>query len=106
MLSLLTVLVADPDDERWGLQLAKSAGIRSPTVYRALARLELAGWVTSAAEPIDPKAQGRPRRRMYRLTPGGLDEAKRLVLAKREHQTPTPTRSSAHPSHGPHGATA
>jgi hypothetical protein len=42
------------------------------TLYKALARLEQAGLLTSSWE--DPglgEAEGRPRRRLYRVTPGG-----------------------------------
>jgi DNA-binding PadR family transcriptional regulator len=42
------------------------------TLYKALARLEQAGLLTSSWE--DPglgEAEGRPRRRLYRVTPSG-----------------------------------
>jgi DNA-binding PadR family transcriptional regulator len=34
------------------------------------------GWLTSRWEEIDPRAEGRPARRCYRLTPDGLQLAK------------------------------
>jgi PadR family transcriptional regulator PadR len=42
------------------------------TLYKALARLERAGLLTSSWEDPDlAEAGGRPRRRLYRVTPGG-----------------------------------
>ena len=46
-----------------------------------LARLETVGWLTSRWEDIDPRAEGRPARRYYRLTPDGLELA-RAALAR------------------------
>jgi DNA-binding PadR family transcriptional regulator len=94
MLDLLEVLAADPNAEWWGLALAKAAGVRSPTIYRALARLEAARWVTSMPEEVDPALAGRPRRRLYRLTPVGANEAARL-LSEQERREPTLAASAA-----------
>ena len=42
------------------------------TLYKALARLERAGLLTSSWEDPDlAQAQNRPRRRLYRVTPSG-----------------------------------
>jgi PadR family transcriptional regulator PadR len=105
MLCLLEVLISDPDAEWWGLALSKVAGIRSPTVYRALARLEAARWVTSLPEEIHPALEGRPRRRLYRLTSDGRCEAARL-LAVRETEEATPTANAAQWGFRPRGAMA
>jgi DNA-binding PadR family transcriptional regulator len=94
MLRLLEVLADNPSVEWWGLALAKAAGIQSPTIYRALARLETARWVTSSPEEIDPALEGRPRRRLYRLTPHGLREATRLVA---DHADENPARATSTP---------
>ena len=83
MLRLLEALIADPDADWWGLALAEAAGIRSATVYRALARLEAAGWVSSAWEEVDPAHEGRPRRRLYRLTSSGARESCRVLDKQR-----------------------
>lgn len=95
MLRLLEVLAGDPNIEWWGLALAKAADIQSPTIYRALARLETARWVTSSPEEIDPSLEGRPRRRLYRLTPHGVREATRLLA---DHTDENPARAATTPS--------
>jgi DNA-binding PadR family transcriptional regulator len=46
-----------------------------------LARLETAGWLTSEWEAIDPREAGRPRRRYYKLTALGQNNA-RAALAE------------------------
>lgn len=38
------------------------------TLYKALARLEREGLLTSRWEEIDASVEGRPRRRLYRVT--------------------------------------
>jgi DNA-binding MarR family transcriptional regulator len=103
MLRLLEVLVADLDTEWWGLALAKVAGIRSPTVYRSLARLEAARWVTSTTEKTAPSSGAKPRRRLYRLTADGVDEAERLLA--REGKAAKHTSSAGQRQFGYGGAT-
>ena len=70
-LQLIGVLLAEPEAEWYGLQLAGEAGLKSGSVYVVLGRLEQAGWLTSRWEEIDPSAEGRPRRRLYALTGEG-----------------------------------
>lgn len=41
------------------------------TLYPLLARLEKAGWLKGRWENGSPKKMGRPRKRLYRLTPTG-----------------------------------
>ncbi len=41
------------------------------TLYKALARLERANLLESRWEEIEPAVEGRPRRRLYRITPAG-----------------------------------
>src|SRR5690242_11086038 len=72
---VLEALLADPDAELYGLELARAAGLPTGTVHPILARLEGTGWVTSRWEDVDPSAAGRPPRRYYRLTPSGIREA-------------------------------
>lgn len=68
-------------DEAYGLEICQQAGLATGTVHPILARLERAGWATSQWEDIDPKTEGRPARRYYRLTPEGAPAATR-ALAK------------------------
>ena len=77
VLKVVSAMLADPDAERYGLDLMTDTGLASGTLYPILVRLERAGWVSSQWEAIDPVAEGRPSRRYYRLTPHGLIAARR-----------------------------
>jgi hypothetical protein len=63
------------------VEIGHAAGLPSGTVHPILARLEGVGWLESRWEEIDPRAEGRPARRYYRLTPDGLELA-RSALAR------------------------
>jgi DNA-binding PadR family transcriptional regulator len=78
---VLRALLEDPAGEHYGLEIAKSAGLASGSLYPILARLEQADLVESYWEDIDQSAAGRPRRRYYRLTQDGAVQA-RQVLAE------------------------
>jgi PadR family transcriptional regulator, regulatory protein PadR len=79
LLKVLRVLLSDPNGDHYGLELARASGLPSGTVYPILVRLEQAGWLTSAWEDIDEAAEGRRRRRYYRLTAEGLPAARGLL---------------------------
>jgi PadR family transcriptional regulator, regulatory protein PadR len=78
---VLRTLLANPSQERYGVEIGSAAGLPSGTVHPILARLEGVGWLTSRWEEIDPRAEGRPARRYYQLTPDGLELA-RSALAR------------------------
>lgn len=78
---VLRALLADPDQELYGLQIGEAAGLPSGTVHPMLARLEGAGWVESRWEDIDPRAEGRPARRYYRLSADGVLAARQALAA-------------------------
>jgi PadR family transcriptional regulator, regulatory protein PadR len=78
---VLRTLLADPSKELYGVEIGQAAGLPSGTVHPILARLETVGWLTSRWEDIDPRTEGRPARRYYRLTPAGLELA-RAALAR------------------------
>lgn len=65
---VLRALLSDPDVELYGLQLVEHTGLPPGTIYPIMARLEAAGWLASRWEDVDERAEGRPRRRYYRLT--------------------------------------
>jgi PadR family transcriptional regulator len=69
---LLAVLVVEPSEWRYGLDLMRATGQPSGSLYPMLTRLETAGWLDAEWEDIDPAVEGRPARRCYRLTPDGL----------------------------------
>lgn len=72
---------------RYGFDVMEACGLPSGTVYPALRRLEKADLLTSRWErDADARADGRPRRRIYELTPDGLDalqEAERKLSEMR-----------------------
>jgi PadR family transcriptional regulator, regulatory protein PadR len=74
-LKVLEAFLENPTDELSGSEVHKRSGVASGTLYPILLRLESAGWFASRWEDIDPVSAGRPRRRLYRLTRGGLARA-------------------------------
>ena len=80
----------------YGFQLAKTIVDRAKastaltthgTLYKALARMEDAGLLTSAWEAPDPAAaDGRPRRRLYEITGAG----ERALAAHQAQHPATP----------------
>lgn len=78
-LTVLSEMLSRPADEWYGLELTREANLASGTLYPILNRLEEAGWLTSLWENIDPAAEKRPRRRLYRLTDKGADNARQEV---------------------------
>ncbi|MCT2588114.1 PadR family transcriptional regulator [Actinophytocola gossypii] len=69
---VLHALLEDPSREMYGLEICAAAGLPSGTIHPILARLEKVGWLRSHWENIDPREEGRPRRRYYRLDPNGI----------------------------------
>ncbi|MBG0567990.1 PadR family transcriptional regulator [Actinoplanes aureus] len=86
---ILAVLLAEPDADRYGLELMQATGLASGSLYPILHRLQEAGWLAAHWEEIDPSAEGRPARRFYRLTPDGVVSA-RQALAELRAQTSVP----------------
>jgi|HubBroStandDraft_3_1064219.scaffolds.fasta_scaffold484676_2 PadR family transcriptional regulator PadR len=60
-----------------GADISKETGIPSGTLYPILFRLEQARWITSEWENVDPSQVGRPRKRLYTLTPLGHRESRK-----------------------------
>lgn len=78
-LAVLGALLESPTKPRYGLDISRAAGLATGTVYPILARLEADGWVESYWEDIDAAAEGRPRRRYYRLVGTAVPAAKAEV---------------------------
>ncbi|MCX4673544.1 PadR family transcriptional regulator [Streptomyces sp. NBC_01381] len=96
---VLRALLENPARERYGLELCELAGLPSGTIYPILARLEQIGWLDSTWEdPAVHEAAGRPRRRFYRITEDGAEQA-RLALARsyRAGKSPLPGWAVARP---------
>jgi len=81
-LDVLEVLI-EAADELHGFALAKAAHRPTGSVYLILSRLEEAGWVESNWETANTQNEGRPRRRFYRLTPGGFAVARETLTKRR-----------------------
>ncbi|TDD04436.1 PadR family transcriptional regulator [Nonomuraea deserti] len=78
--ALLRVLLAEPERDWYGLELCELAGMPSGTVYPILARLEQVGWLESRwEEPETHAGRARPRRRYYRITADGAEQASDAV---------------------------
>jgi DNA-binding PadR family transcriptional regulator len=80
---VLDVLLADPAEELYGLRIGVEAGLPSGTVHPILARLEGLGWLESRWEDVDPREEGRPPRRYYRLTATGVRDARAALAGAR-----------------------
>jgi PadR family transcriptional regulator PadR len=91
---VLRTLLAEPLREMYGLEICAEAHLPSGTIHPILARLEGLGWVESHWEDIDTHAEGRPRRRYYRLTADGADLA---CGALARATTPISTFTGLHP---------
>lgn len=79
---VLSVFLDDPTRPRYGLELSKAARLYTGTLYPLLSRFERSGWLDSYWEDVDESLEGRPRRRMYRLTPTGRTRAMEAIEAK------------------------
>lgn len=89
-LQVLRALLDGPADQHYGLEISKLSGLPTGSIYPILTRLEIAGWVTSTWEDIDESAQGRRRRRYYRLTGEGAACARHEVSRARHLLSPKP----------------
>lgn len=68
------VLRAVSAGHRYGFDVMEACELPSGTAYPALRRLERAGLLRSRWEKAaDAHADGRPRRRIYELTPAGVE---------------------------------
>ena len=76
---VLRALLAEPTRELYGLEIGSEAGLPSGTIHPILARLEGVRWVESRWEDVDPRAEGRPARRYYRLTSSGVEHARQAL---------------------------
>jgi PadR family transcriptional regulator, regulatory protein PadR len=76
---VLRALLAEPTRELYGVEIGAEAGLPSGTIHPILARLEGVRWIESRWESIDPREQGRPARRYYRLTASGVELARQAL---------------------------
>ncbi|WP_433206799.1 PadR family transcriptional regulator [Nocardia sp. CA-107356] len=97
-LAVLRVLLVQPAAENYGLRVAQRCGLPTGSVYPILARLEAADWITSDWENIDESAEGRRRRRLYQLTPGGTDHARAALLETQQKLGSSHPTATGNPS--------
>jgi PadR family transcriptional regulator PadR len=77
---VLAVFLADPAREQYGFGLMKATGVKSGSLYPMLERFEQGGLIERYDECIDESAEGRPRRRLYRLTAAGERKARAALV--------------------------
>ena len=96
-LLVLSAFLDDPEQERYGLELATAAGLEPGTIYPILVAFENAGWLRSREEQVDPRLEGRPRRRYYALTAEGVAAARDALAgtARRRGRRTTASRKLA-----------
>lgn len=74
-LKVLREFMEQPTAGLAGSDIWKQTKIFSGTLYPILIRLENAGWLRSWWEEIDPREEGRPRKRLYQITGLGQQKA-------------------------------
>jgi PadR family transcriptional regulator, regulatory protein PadR len=77
---VLSAFLAEPSHEQYGFGLMRATGVKSGSLYPMLERFEQSGWIEGFDEAIDVHAEGRPRRRLYRLTGVGEREARAALV--------------------------
>jgi len=79
-LQLLAALLETPTAWRHGYDLSKQTGLKSGTLYPVLMRLKDGGLLDADWEESDQP--GRPPRHIYRLTPTGIQFARKHLAKK------------------------
>jgi PadR family transcriptional regulator, regulatory protein PadR len=72
---VLQAFLDAPAEELYGFALTQATGLKAGTLYPVLERLRARGWLSARWEEIDEHAEGRRRRRYYRLTDAGRQGA-------------------------------
>jgi PadR family transcriptional regulator, regulatory protein PadR len=75
-LKVFSILLQRPQESVAGSDILKQTGMLSGTVYPILMRFERAKWLESEWEELDASEIGRPRKRLYRLSPAGYSRAR------------------------------
>jgi len=70
---VLRAFLCEPAQSRYAWELCDLAGLPSGSVYPVLAGLERCGWLDS---DWDGDRRGAPRRRVYRLSRDGVEQAR------------------------------
>jgi DNA-binding PadR family transcriptional regulator len=75
-LKVLSEFFVRPTEVLSGVEISRTTGLASGTLYPILFRLEQAGWLESEWEDVVPAQAKRPRRRLYRITAQGEANAR------------------------------
>ncbi len=78
---VLSAFLEQPTKEQYGFGLMRATGVKGGSLYPILERLERMGWIECHDEILDERVEGRPQRRLYRMTGLGEREARRTVAA-------------------------
>lgn len=78
-LLVLRAFLDRPRRELCGADLLKSTNLSSGTLYPILLRFEKYRMLESEWEDVKPEAAGRPRRRLYKITPHGAQVAHQML---------------------------
>ena len=82
---LLTALLHEPREWKYGYELSKDTGLKSGTLYPILIRLFEQGLLHTAWR--DSEEPGRPPRHIYRLTAHGAEVARAEADTQRSSRT-------------------
>jgi DNA-binding PadR family transcriptional regulator len=88
MVDVIKIFLQDPSKPRYGMELMRVTGQPSGTLYPILAKLEKHGWLSLGKEDIDPRIEGRPARRFYRITGSAVPVARSQLAALSERYRP------------------
>ena len=88
MADVIKVFLEDPGHPRYGFELMRLTGQPSGSLYPHLAKFEKAGWLTGGKEGIDPRVEGRPARRFYRIAGAAVPAARAQLAALSERYRP------------------
>jgi PadR family transcriptional regulator PadR len=90
MAAIIKIFLEDTEKSRYGLELMRLTGQPSGSLYPNLARFEQAGWLLGGKEDIDPRKEGRPARRFYRISGAGARAAHcQLAELSERYRPPT-----------------
>lgn len=78
-LLVLRVFLDKPRKMLCGADLLKITNLSTGTLYPILLRFERYRLLESEWEDVKPDEAGRPRRRLYKITPYGAQTARRLL---------------------------
>jgi len=74
-LRLIALFAQDPTQKWSGAEITREIGMGAGTLYPLLYKFETAKWLIPEWENIDPREEGRPRQRYYRLSANGARRA-------------------------------